>query len=59
MSTAKTKTIFYADKVLLKMIEKYQHKHGFSSKSKTIAWLVAWALSQNPVPPPQDDEYYD
>lgn len=61
MATSKTKTIFYADKKLLAKIDKFWHRYGFVSRSKTIAWLVAWALSQNPVPPPQrdDDEYYE
>jgi len=60
MTTSKTKTIFYADSILLKKIERFQHKYGFSSKSKAIAWLVSWALSQRPIPPPQnDEEYYD
>jgi len=59
MGTTKTKTIFYTDKLLLTGIDKFWHKYGFSSRSKAIAWLVTWALSQRPVPPPQNDDEYE
>jgi len=61
MVTSKIKTIFYSDKTLLAKIDTFWHKYGFASRSKAIAWLVVWALSQSPTPPPQrdDDEYYD
>lgn len=59
MSALKDKLFFYTDKKT--QIEKFWHRYQFSSRSKAIAWLVAYALSLNPTPPPQrdDDEYYD
>ncbi len=61
MATDKHKTISYLEKGLLKRLDRFWHRYGFRSRSSAIAWLLAWALSQNPVPPPQreDDEYYD
>jgi len=61
VTTSKNRTLFYTDKILLAKIDKFRFKFGFASRSKAIAWLVTWALSKNPTPPPQkdDDEYYE
>jgi len=60
MATNKERRIFYLDKITDKKLEQFWHKHNFVSRSRAIAWLIAWALSKEPVPPPQkDDEYYD
>ncbi len=61
MTAERHKAIFYSDKILLKKLDRFWHKYGFSSRSKAVIWLLSWALSQNPVPPPQreDDEYYE
>lgn len=55
MPDGKTLVHMLFDNALIKRIDDFRFAHRFQSRTATVRWLIQWALSKNPTPPPEDD----